>query len=191
MAALSSTIRVSVCVFMATLLIACGGSSGGVVVANSGISPGAGPAANALQGNWTTGCFAFDRTANTQSAVLTLSINGTSSVYTAFSYSDLNCSVPAISPETGAVIENGNTDFLEFPAQTVMTSLGEASFINFTTESVTVDSMPLSPEDFQPITLFSIFLVTDDGRLFFGNGSSTSEETRPLTLDVFFNYIRL
>ena len=146
---------------------------------------------SALEGDWTTGCFPFDRTANTQSSLLTLSISGTSSVYTAYSYSDFNCSVPAISPDTGAVIINGNEDILEFPEQSVTTSLGEASFINFTTVAATVDSMPVPAEFFEPSTWFSIYTITDDGRLFFGNGASFSEEARPLDLDVFFYYIRL
>ena len=149
------------------------------------------PTLSALDGDWTTGCFLFQGAGNTQSSLLTLSINGTSSVYTAYSYSDLNCSVPAISPDTGAVILNGNEDFLEFPDQTVATSLGEASFINFTAMSAIVDSMPIPDEYVAGIRLYSIYTITDDGRLFFGNGASSSPETRPLTLDVFFFYIRM
>ena len=149
------------------------------------------PTLSALDGDWTTGCFLFDGDGNTQSSLLTLSINGTSSVYTAYSYSDLNCSVPAISPDTGAVILNGNEDILEFPDQTVATSLGEASFINFTAMSAIVDSMPIPDEYVAGIRQYSIYTITDDGRLFFGNGASSSPETRPLTLDVFFFYIRM
>ena len=149
------------------------------------------PTLSALDGDWTTGCFLFDGDGNTQSSLLTLSINGTSSVYTSYSYSDFNCSVPAISPDTGAVILNGNEDFLEFPDQTVATSLGEASFINFTAMSAIVDSMPIPDEYVAGIRQYSIYTITDDGRLFFGNGASSSPETRPLTLDVFFFYIRM
>ncbi len=196
------SIRIPVCLMLAAGLVACGGNSGGsVVLAGSETSCDSdAPAetvisvpatASALEGDWTTGCFPFDRTANTQSALLTLSISGTSSVYTAYSYSDFNCSVPAISPDTGAVIVNGNEDFLEFPEESVSTSLGEASFINFTTVSITVDSMPVPSEFVEPTTLYSIYRITDDGRLYFGNGASTSLEARPLTLDVFFYYIRL
>ena len=144
-----------------------------------------------LEGDWTTGCFPFQGAANTQSSLLTLSISGNTSVYTAYSYSDLDCGVPAISPETGAPIVNGNEDLLEFPDESVNTSLGEASFINFTTQSATVDSMPVPDEFFEPTTLYSIYTITDDGRLFFGNGASNSPENRPLTLDVFFYYFRL
>ena len=146
--------------------------------------------AGALDGDWTTGCFLFDGEGNTQSSLLTLSISGTSSTFTAFSYSDLDCSVPAIS-ETGAVILNGNEDILEFPDETVTTTLGEASFINFTTQSSIVDSMPVPPEFFEPITLYSIYTITNDGRLFFGSSSSTTPANRPTTLDVFFYYSRM
>ena len=149
------------------------------------------PTLSALDGDWTTGCFLFQGAGNTQSSLLTLSINGTSSVYTSYSYSDFNCSGPAISPDTGAVILNGNEDILEFPDQTVATSLGEASFINFTAMSAIVDSMPIPDEYVAGIRQYSIYTITDDGRLFFGNGASSSPETRPLTLDVFFFYIRM
>ena len=149
------------------------------------------PTLSALDGDWTTGCFLFDGDGNTQSSLLTLSINGTSSVYTSYSYSDFNCSVPAISPDTGAVILNGNEDIFEFPDETVATSLGEASFINFTAMSAIVDSMPIPDEYVAGIRQYSIYTITDDGRLFFGNGASSSPETRPLTLDVFFFYIRM
>ena len=148
------------------------------------------PMAGALDGDWTTGCFLFDGEGNTQSSLLTLSISGTSSTFTAFSYSDLDCSVPAIS-ETGAVILNGNEDTLVFPDETVTTTLGEASFINFTTQSSIVDSMPVPPEFFEPITLYSIYTITNDGRLFFGSSSSTTPANRPTTLDVFFYYSRM
>jgi len=148
------------------------------------------PTLSALDGDWTTGCFLFDGEGNTQSSLLTLSINGTSSVYTAYSYSDFNCSVPAIS-DTGAVILNGNEDILEFPDETVETSLGEASFINFTTVSSIVDSMPVPDEFVAGSRLYSIYTITDDGQLFFGNGASNNPDTRPLTLDVFFFYVRM
>ena len=189
------------CVLLVTGLVACGGSSGGVVTVDGMMAPSENltvppapepvpPTLSALDGDWTTGCFLFEGAGNSQSSILTLSINGTSSVYTAYSYSDLNCSVPAIS-DTGAVILNGNEDMLEFPDQTVATSLGEASFINFTTMSAIVDSMPIPDEYVAGTSLYSIYTVTDDGRLFFGNGASSSPETRPLTLDVFFFYIRM
>ena len=194
-------LRAPTCVLLVTGLVACGGSSGGVVTVDGMMAPSENltvppapepvpPTLSALDGDWTTGCFLFEGAGNSQSSVLTLSINGTSSVYTAYSYSDLNCSVPAIS-DTGAVILNGNEDMLEFPDQTVATSLGEASFINFTTMSAIVDSMPIPDEYVAGTRLYSIYTVTDDGRLFFGNGASSSPETRPLTLDVFFFYIRM
>ena len=194
-------LRAPTCVLLVTGLVACGGSSGGVVTVDGMMAPSENltvppapepvpPTLSALDGDWTTGCFLFEGAGNSQSSVLTLSINGASSVYTAYSYSDLNCSVPAIS-DTGAVILNGNEDMLEFPDQTVATSLGEASFINFTTMSAIVDSMPIPDEYVAGTSLYSIYTVTDDGRLFFGNGASSSPETRPLTLDVFFFYIRM
>jgi len=194
-------LRAPTCVLLVTGLVACGGSSGGVVTVDGTMAPSENltvppvpepvpPTLSALDGDWTTGCFLFEGAGNSQSSILTLSINGTSSVYTAYSYSDLNCSVPAIS-DTGAVILNGNEDMLEFPDQTVATSLGEASFINFTTMSAIVDSMPIPDEYVAGTRLYSIYTVTDDGRLFFGNGASNSPETRPLTLDVFFYYIRM
>ena len=129
-----------------------------------------------LDGNWTTGCFPFDGQGNTQSALLTLSFDGSSSVYTEYAYSDTNCSVPAILPETGEVIEIEIVDSLEFPGESVSTALGEAHFINFTSGAT---------------TRYTIYTITDDGQLYFGDGISDSPETRPLTLDVFFFYIRM
>ena len=113
-------------------------------------------------------------------------IDGNSSVFTTFSYSDLDCSVP-VTPIDGVIATvSSNTDSLEFPDETVATTLGEASFINFSNESFTTDgvNMPASA------TLFSIYLI-NDGRLFFGAGASNTPEARPLSLDVFFYYTRL
>ena len=141
--------------------------------------------AREIDGSWTTGCFPFEGGGDSQSRVLTLVIEGDTSVFTAFSYSDLNCSVPATPIDGVIATESSNTDSLEFPDQTVSTSLGEASFINFTTESFTNDGVTEPGSG----TVFSIFIIDDD-RLFFGAGASTTPENRPLTLDLFFFYTR-
>lgn len=141
--------------------------------------------AREMDGSWTTGCFPFEGGGDSQSRVLTLVIEGDTSVFTAFSYSDLNCSVPATPIDGVIATESSNTDSLEFPDQTVSTSLGEASFINFTTESFTNDGVTEPGSG----TVFSIFIIDDD-RLFFGAGASTTPENRPLTLDLFFFYTR-
>ena len=148
------------------------------------------PIVSALEGTWSSGCFPFQGGGNEQSRLLTLAVEGSTSVSTMFSYSDLNCSVPVIpSIENGVAIESSMVDSVEFPEQTVTTSLGEASFINFTTVSMTVDGVT---EILGSSTRFTIFLITDDGQLFFGaGGASNSPESRPQTLDLFFPLIRL
>ena len=164
-------------------------SSGGT----SSPAPGADqapPIVSALEGTWSSGCFPFQGGGNEQSRLLTLAVEGSTSVSTMFSYSDLNCSVPVIpSIENGVAIESSMVNSVEFPEQTVTTSLGEASFINFTTVSMTVDGVT---EILGSSTRFTIFLITDDGQLFFGaGGASNSPESRPQTLDLFFPLIRL
>jgi len=144
------------------------------------------PVTREIEGSWTTGCFPFEGGGDSQSRVLTLVIEGETSVFTTFSYSDLNCSVP-VTPISGVIAtESSNTDSLEFPEETVTTSLGEASFINFTTESFTTDGVTVSGGG----TVFTIFIIDDEDRLFFGAGSGNSPETRPATLDLFFFYTR-
>ena len=134
------------------------------------------PAVALLEGNWTTGCFLFSGESNSHSSSLTLSIAGNTSVFEGRSYTDLNCTVPVVSPVTGDELVDRAEDTLEFPGNTVATSLGEAPFINFINGSS---------------TRFSIFTVTPDDRLFFGAGSSSTAENRPLSLDEFFYYKRL
>ena len=134
------------------------------------------PAVVLLEGNWTTGCFQFSGESNSQSSFLTLSIAGNTSVFEGRSFTDLDCTVPAVSPDTGDELVDRAEDTLEFPGETVPTSLGESPFINFTNGS---------------FTRFSIFTITPDDRLFFGATSSSSEDNRPLTLDEFFYYERL
>ena len=141
-----------------------------------------------LVGDWTTGCFAFDGVFSTQSELLTLSFDDNTEVFNSASFSDLNCTVPTISPETGAVVASTTVNSLEFPGESVTTSLGDASFINFTTESTTVDGVPVS-EEFLGQRRFSIYSVSEDGRLFFGRSGNTPE-SRPTTLDVFFFFVR-
>ena len=206
-----------VCLLLGVGLTACGGSDSGSGAADSGevsdgavveggssentdsaddtISPTPGvdqvaPIVSALEGTWTSGCFLFEGNGNEQSRLLTLAVEGSTSVSTMFSYSDLNCSVPVIpSIENGVAIESSMVNSVEFPEQTVTTSLGEASFINFTTVSMTVDGVT---EILGSSTRFTIFLITDDGQLFFGaGGASNSPESRPQTLDLFFPLIRL
>jgi len=186
------------CVLLAATLFACGGSSGGAVV--STINPAvenlstestatteAPELKETLDGTWTTGCFQFQGGGSSRSRLLTLVINQDSSVFTTFSYSDLDCSIPVIPVDGVIATESSNTDRLEFPDETVTTTLGEASFINFTNESFTTDGMTTPGSG----TLFSIYLIDDDGQLFFGDGAGTTAQTRPLTLDVFFFYTRL
>ena len=133
------------------------------------------PIAQSLQGNWTTGCFLFDREGNAQSSRTDFTVAGSSSVFESRRYADTNCTVPAVSSTTGEELMTRFEDTIVFPRETVATSLGEAPFLNFFNGSS---------------TRFTIFTITPDERLFFGNGISTSEENRPLTLDVFFYHHR-
>ena len=133
------------------------------------------PIAELLQGNWTTGCFLFEGEANSQSSRIDFTVEGSSSVFEEVQFSDLNCSVPAVSPITGDELMSRFEDIIVFPGETVATSLGEAPFINFFNGSS---------------TRFSIFTITPDDQLFFGNGISNTEDNRPLSLDVFFYYHR-
>lgn len=133
------------------------------------------PIVELLEGNWSTGCFLFEGEGNSQSSLLTLSIENNSSVFEGRSYTDLSCNVPAVSPITGEQLVDRVEDTLVFPGETVTTALGVAPFINFIGSS----------------TRFSIFTVTPDNRLFFGAGISNTPENRPLTLDEFFYYERL
>ena len=133
------------------------------------------PIVESLQGNWTTGCFLFEGEGNTQSSRTDFTVEGNSSVFDERNFSDQNCSVPAVSSITGEVLMSRIEDTIVFPGETIATTLGEAPFINFFTGSS---------------TRFTIFTITPDDRLFFGSGISTTEENRPLSLDVFFFYQR-
>ena len=133
------------------------------------------PIAELLQGSWTTGCFLFDREGNAQSSRTDFTVAGSSSVFEVRRYADLNCTVPAMSSTTGEELRTRIEDTIVFPGETVATTLGEALFLNFFNGSS---------------TRYTIFTITPDERLFFGNGISTSEENRPLTLDVFFYHHR-
>ena len=129
-----------------------------------------------LDGNWITECFLTQGQGNTQSSMLTLLFDANSSVYTEYAYSDTNCSVPAIFPDTGAAVENiVIEDTLSFPEESVSTPLGDAPFINFTNG---------------PATRYSIYRITD-AQLYFGDGISDTPENRPTTIDEFFYYTRL
>ena len=133
------------------------------------------PIAELLQGSWTTGCFLFDREGNAQSSRTDFTVAGSSSVFEVRRYADLNCTVPAMSSTTGEELRTRIEDTIVFPGETVATTLGEALFLNFFNGSS---------------TRYTIFTITPDERLFFGNGISTTEENRPLTLDVFFYHHR-
>ena len=133
------------------------------------------PIAQSLQGNWTTGCFLFDREGNAQSSRTDFTVAGSSSVFESRRYADTNCTVPAVSSTTGEELMTRFEDTIIFPRETVATTLGEAPFLNFFNGSS---------------TRFTIFTITPDERLFFGDGISTTEENRPLTLDVFFYHHR-
>lgn len=132
------------------------------------------PIAASLQGSWTTGCFLFEGEANSQSSRSNFTVAGNTSVAESRRFADFNCSVPAVFPDTGEEVMTRFEDTIIFPGETVATTLGEAPFINFFNGSS---------------TRFSIFTITPDNRLFFGDGISNTEENRPLTLDVFF-YLR-
>ena len=132
-----------------------------------------------LQGNWTTGCFLSAGAGNSQSSEITFSVEGNSSVFEERSYTDLNCTVPAVSPVTGDDLVERIEDTLVFPGGTVATSLGVAPFIDFINASS---------------SRFSIFTINQEvqnDRLFFGAGISDTPENRPLTLDEFFYYERV
>ena len=129
------------------------------------------PIAELLQGRWTTGCFLFEGEANSQSSRSDFTVMGNTSVAESRRFADFNCSVPAVFPDTGEEVMTRFEDTIIFPGETVATTLGEAPFINFFNGSS---------------TRFSIFTVTPEDRLFFGDGISNTEENRPLTLDVFF-----
>ena len=129
------------------------------------------PIAELLQGRWTTGCFLFEGEANSQSSRSDFTVMGNTSVAESRRFADFNCSVPAVFPDTGEEVMTRFEDIIIFPGETVATTLGEAPFINFFNGSS---------------TRFSIFTVTPEDRLFFGDGISNTEENRPLTLDVFF-----
>ena len=73
----------------------------------------------------------FEGEGNSQSSLLTLTIEDNVSVFEGRSYTDLNCTVPAVSAVTGDELVDRVEDTLIFPGDTVATSLGEAPFIDF------------------------------------------------------------
>ena len=137
-----------------------------------------------LEGTWLSDCD-FD-----ENSLLTIS--GNVAVFTQQFFLQENC----VELDTEFALDV-DTLSLEFPAGSVTTNLGTAFFIDLTLESFTVDGELITPEsgddDFS--TEFDIFLISNDGRLFFGDdnfdGALESPENRPAEIDDTRGFTRL
>ena len=181
-------------------LTACGGGSGGIdtVFLPDGTSVPApefnsvAPLQSDLQGSFTSGCVFDPLPGSAQGSFTeTVAIEGNTLIGTLLSFSDDNCSVPALPAEF--ITEES----LVLPGGSVTTSFGEAAFIDVTLESFTIDG-ELAPEFLaltEPDVTFTIFLITNDGLWFtgetFGINDGSSPERRPTTLDFGFALTRL
>ena len=157
------------------------------------------PTSSVLEGSWTTGCVLEDENFPEDGyTIFNLTIEGDTLDAVEFGFTDSACSIPTID---SATIEISFS--LEFPDGSVTTSLGEASFIDLTPESVTIDGEQLTPAQQAALeelglfdTVFDIFLIDSEGRLYFGDTdvegqNATTAEMRPQTLDTFGAFIRL
>ena len=178
----SRPITVSLALAFTLSLAACGSDSSNSSDAATGTmpAPGANPVEpvtlEGLDGTWSQACLANSADATFSTATLTAADNVatiTQSVYT-----DNACTSAA----TPASIETQRS--LVFDDTTTSTSLGDASNVEWTVESKTIDGV----SDTSDIngTVYDVMLITN-GTLYFGDRSGakdgTSEALRPTTLD--------
>ncbi len=178
----SRPITVSLALAFTLSLAACGSDSSNSSDAATGTmpAPGANPVEpvtlEGLDGTWSQDCLANSADATFSTATLTAADNVatiTQSVYT-----DNACTSAA----TPAPIETQRS--LVFDDTTTSTSLGDASNVEWTVESKTIDGV----SDTSDIngTVYDVMLITN-GTLYFGDRSGgkdgTSEALRPTTLD--------
>lgn len=194
--------KVALCTALIVGLTACGGSSGGGGISTVFLPDGTSlpapefnpvvPTQADLQGSFTSGCV-FDPLSGSSegSFTETITVEGNTLVGTLLSFTDNDCTVPALPAEF--VTEES----FVLPGGSVTTSLGEAAFIDVTLESLTEDG-ELTSEFLaltEPDVTFTIFLITTDGLWFsgetFGINDGSSPALRPATLDTDFAFTRL
>jgi|GEM_PF-4078361 len=134
----------------------------------------------AFDGVWESNCAqAIELVGFTEFQQATLEVSGDTYVSTVNSFQDSDCTVASFPAQ--AVVEFS----FQLPGGEVETTLGTASFIDQEPESIVVDGIDASA--LQSVagfdgTQFTIFLVADDGFLYFGNPAG-SAAARPTTLN--------
>jgi len=136
-----------------------------------------GQVSSALDGTWRFDCQA-DGDDEFEKGTMTIAGGTATSVVSI--YTDSDCSVPAEFANGRAV------QSLEFPGGSVQTSLGTATFVNVTLESTEVNGAPLTAEEIAVLqelgvydTEYDLFLITAEGRLYFGDFIGDLDGTTP------------
>ena len=157
------------------------GDAGGT----SSPAPGApGPLMSAFDGTWESNCAQELPIPGSEFQQATLVADGDAYTTTIRSFSDSDCSVPAV---PSVVV----SDFsIQLPGGSVPTPFGDATFIDVMLEGLTIDgfdSFALSQQIGIPSAQFDIFVIGSDGLLYFGV-PALSAENRPteVNTDVIF-----
>ncbi len=163
--------------------------------ANGGTTPPVTSSDSALNGTWIRSCGVSDEDDLSEGyEIINLTFNGDTGTSTVYSYSDASCSTPTTQGPQVIALE---VSFV-FPDGSVTTSLGDAKYIDVTTEGATADGVQVPNATGFTETLYDIYLVTNDGKLYFGNdnelddsANGDSPETRPQTLETTFFFTRM
>ena len=158
------------------------GDAGGTSSPAPGATPG--PLMSAFDGIWESNCAQELPIPGSEFQQATLVADGDAYTTTIRSFSDSDCSVPAV---PSVVV----SDFsIQLPGGSVPTPFGDATFIDVMLEGLTIDgfdSFALSQQIGIPSAQFDIFVIGSDGLLYFGV-PALSAENRPteVNTDVIF-----
>jgi len=111
----------------------------------------AGQVNSALEGTWRFDCQSDGDGEDEEFEKGTLTVSGTTATSVVASYIDSDCTIP------GEFANGRLVTSLEFPGGSVQTSLGAATFVNFTLESSEVNGVPLSAEEIAVLEQFGVF----------------------------------